>query len=83
MICSHFLRSQAKLVLVVAPMRSRAAALIITRPQQGEALQPFCGALTRTSTPVACMSTHIAPEAMQSSTNSPPTACTASATARR
>jgi len=51
--------------------------------QQGELLQPFCGAEIRMSTPVACMSTHMAPEAMQSSTNRPPTACTASATALR
>ena len=48
-----------------------------------ELLQPFCGALISTSTPLAVMSTHSAPEAMQSSTNSPPAACTASATARR
>jgi hypothetical protein len=83
MICSHFLRSQAKLVLVVPSMRSRAAALSITIAQHGEALQPFCGALTSTSTPVASMSTHIVPEAMQSSTKRPPTAWVASATARR
>jgi hypothetical protein len=50
-----------------------------TIAQAGDELQPFCGALTSTSTPMACMSTHIAPEAMQSSTNRPPTACTASA----
>ncbi len=30
-----------------------------------------------------CMSTHIAPDAMQSCTNNPPTACTASATLRK
>ena len=52
----------------------RARSLSITMAQQGELLQPFCGALTSTSTPVAAMSTHMAPEAMQSSTNSPPTA---------
>ena len=83
MICNHFFRSQAKLVLVVASMRARAASLSITSPQQGGPLQPFCGALISTSTPVATMSTQIAPEAMQSSTNSAPTACAASATARR
>jgi hypothetical protein len=83
MICSHFFRSQAKLLLWVASTRAWAAALSITRAQQGEALQPFCGALISTSTPQACMSTHSVPEAMQSSTNRPPTACTASATARR
>ena len=83
MICSHFFRSQAKLELVVWSMRARAASPSITKAQQGEPLQPFCGALISTSTPVAAMSTHIAPEAMQSSTNRPPTACTASATAFR
>jgi hypothetical protein len=64
-------------------MAARARSDNITIAQQGELLQPFCGALTSTSTPVACMSTHMAPEAMQSSTNNPPTACTASATARK
>ena len=83
MICSHFFRSAAKLVLVVALTRSRAAALIITIAAPGQLVQPFCGALMRTSMPQACMSTQIVPEAMQSSTNSPPTSCTASATARR
>ena len=83
MICSHFLRSPAKLVLVVASMRSRATGLSITSAAQGGLVQPFCGALIRMSTPLAAMSTQIAPEATQSSTNSPPTACTASATARR
>ena len=83
MICNHFLRSTAKLVLVVASMARRARSDSITKAQHGEPLQPFCGALTITSTPVACMSTHNAPLAMQSSTNKPPTSCTASATARR
>ena len=83
MICSHFFRSIAKLLLVLASIAARARSLSITKAQQGEPLQPFCGALTSTSTPVACMSTQTAPEAMQSSTNSPPTSCTASATARR
>ena len=64
-------------------MRSRARSDSITKAQQGDPLQPFCGALTSTSTPQAFMSTHTAPEAMQSSTNSPPTSCTASATARK
>ena len=80
MICSHFLRSIAKVVLWVASMAARARSLSITIAQHGELLQPFCGAEMRMSTPVAAMSTHIAPEAMQSSTNKPPTACTASAT---
>ena len=51
--------------------------------QAGELLQPFCGALISTSTPTARMSTHMAPEAMQSSTNRPPAACVASATCLR
>ena len=83
MICSHFLRSMAKVVLWVASMALRARSLSITMAQQGELLQPFWGAEIRMSTPVAAMSTHIAPDAMQSSTNRPPTACTASATALR
>ena len=74
---------QAKLVLVVASILSRASGLSMTSAQQGEALQPFCGALINTSTPVACMSTQTVPEAMQSRTNMPPTACAASATARK
>ena len=80
---SHFLRSQAKLVLLVPSMAARARSLSITMAQQGEPLQPFCGALTSTSTPVATMSTQMAPEAMQSSTISPPTSCTASDTVFR
>ena len=55
MICSHFLRSQAKLVLVVASMRARARSPRAIRAQQGEALQPFCGALISTSTLLATM----------------------------
>jgi hypothetical protein len=74
MICSHLRRSQAKLVLVVASILSRARGLSMTSAQQGDALHPFCGALIRTSMPLACMSTQIVPEAMQSSTNMPPTA---------
>ena len=73
----------AKLALVVASMRVRASSDSITKAQQGEPVQPFCGALISRSTPVAFMSTHSAPEAMQSSTSMPPTACTASATVRR
>ena len=45
MICSHFFRSQAKLVLVVASMAVRARSLSMTMAQLGEPLQPFCGAL--------------------------------------
>ena len=71
MICNHLRRSQEKLLLVVPSMRARARSLSITIAQQGDPLQPFCGALIKMSTPVACMSTQIAPEAMQSSTNRP------------
>ena len=83
MICSHFFKSQAKLVLVVASMRFRARSPRATRAQHGGPLQPFCGALTNTSTSVRRMSTHTVPEAMQSSTNSPPTSRTAAPIARR
>ena len=83
MICSHFLRSQAKLELVVSSMRTRARSPSATIPQHGGPLQPFCGALTRTSTPVAAMSTQTVPDAMQSSTNRPPTSCTAAASVAR
>jgi hypothetical protein len=83
MICSHLRRSIAKLLLVVPSIAVRARSPSITKAQQGEPVQPFCGALITTSTPVACMSTHSAPEAMQSSTNRPPTSCAASATAFR
>ena len=62
----------AKLVLVVWSISVRARSLSITKPQQGEPLQPFCGALISTSTPVASISTQMVPEAIQSSTNSPP-----------
>ena len=52
MICSHFFRSQAKLVLVVPSIALRARARCsITIAQQGELLQPFCGAEISTSTP--------------------------------
>ncbi len=82
MMVSHLPRSAAKLVDLVARHCSRAAARIITSPEDGGADQPFCGAEISTSTPVACMSTQIVPEATQSSTNSPPTSCAASARAR-
>ena len=63
-------------------MAARARSLSITMAQHGELLQPFCGARDQhVDAGRAFMSTHIAPEAMQSSTNRPPTACTASATA--
>jgi hypothetical protein len=70
-------------VLVVPSIAARARSLSITIAQQGEPLQPFCGALTSTSVPVAAMSTQMAPLAMQSSTKRPPCSWTASATARR
>ncbi len=82
MIVNHFCRSTAKLVEVVAMTRARPASLSITYPAHGEPLHPFCGALSRTSTPSSVMSTHSAPDAMQSRTNSPPAACVAAATVR-
>jgi hypothetical protein len=54
----------------------------MTIPAEGEADQPFCGAEITTSIPSAFMSTQTQPDAMQSSTKSPPTSCTASVTAR-
>ncbi len=70
-------------MLVVASMAVRARLDSMTMAHAGEPLQPFCGAEINTSTPVACISTHIAPEAMQSSTNNPPTSCTAWLTVRK
>jgi hypothetical protein len=66
----------------VSSIAARARSPSMTSAQQAELLHPFCGALIRMSTPLAAMSTHNAPDAMQSSTNIAPTACTASATAR-
>ena len=83
MIARHLPRSIAKLVDLVAFSRSSATSFSMTRPAEGGADQPFCGAEMSTSTPLAFMSTHAQPEAMQSSTNSPPTSCIASASARR
>ena len=83
MIWDHFFRSQAKLVLVVPSIAFRARSESITMAQQGLPLQPFWGAVTSRSTPMASMSTHRQPEATQSSTNKPPTAWVACATARR
>ena len=74
MIWSHFFRSSMKLELVVDSMRRRASSPSITRPQLGVALHPFWGALISTSTPADSMSTHRAPEAMQSRTIIPPAA---------
>ncbi len=71
------LRSQAKLLLWVVARAATARSPSITMAHAGEALQPFWGAVTSTSTPSACMSTHSAPEAMQSSTSKPPTSCVA------
>ena len=81
MICRHFFRSSAKLSEAVSSSRSRARSDSITSPAQGEALQPFCGALISTSTPLARMSTQAQPEAMQSSTISAPTSWAAPASA--
>jgi len=74
---SHFCRSTAKLVDVVAITCARPASLSMTNPAQGEPLQPFCGALRSTSTPRSRMSAHMAPDAMQSRTKRPPTSCVA------
>ena len=82
MIVSHFWRSTAKLLEVVDMTASRPASPSITKPAPGEPLHPFCGALTSTSTPRSAMSTHSAPDAMQSRTKSPPTSWVAAATAR-
>ncbi len=61
-------------------MRRRASAPNITSAAQGVELQTFCGAVSSRSMPSAAMSTQTAPEATQSSTNSPPCSCTAAAT---
>ena len=72
MMSSHFLRSMAKLVLVVPSTAVRPRAENMTSAAPGVLDQPFCGALMSTSTPQASMSTQIAPDAMQSSTKRPP-----------
>jgi hypothetical protein len=52
MICSHFFEVAGEAGAdVVSSMPPGRSADSITMPQQGEALQPFCGALIRTSTP--------------------------------
>ena len=77
----HFFKSIAKLSDVEPSSRATARSDSITKPAQGEADQPFCGAEINTSTPVARMSTHAQPDAIQSSTNSAPTAWAAAANA--
>ena len=81
MICVHFFRSLAKLELVVSSRRARPCGDIITSAAQGDALHPFCGAVSNTSTPVFSRFTKTVPLATQSRTNKPPCSCTASATA--
>ena len=81
MMARHFLRSSAKLLDTVLSSRSVASLDSITRPADGEADQPFCGAEINTSTPVASISTQMAPDAMQSSTIMAPTSCAAAAMA--
>src|SRR5665647_3855207 len=71
MICSHFFRSRAKLLLWVWSIFSRARSPSAIIAQHGELLHPFCGAEISTSTLHFFMSIHIAPEAMQSRTNIP------------
>ena len=83
MIARHFFRSMAKLDDVVPSIRSSAASENITRPAEGEADQPFCGAEIRTSTPTSFMSTQTQPLAMQSSTKSAPASWAARASALR
>ena len=75
------LRSAAKLEDWVSSILALARSDIITRPAQGWADQPFCGAEISTSTPVAAISTQIVPDAMQSSTKSASTSWAASASA--
>nr|CRL69383.1 hypothetical protein CPGR_00234 [Mycolicibacter nonchromogenicus] len=77
MISRHFFRSSAKLVLWVRSRTSRARLDRQTMAQPGSALQSFCGAVTSTSTPRDDMSAQTTPAAMQSKTNSPPTAAVA------
>ena len=68
--------------LLIDPPREGAIAVVkAISAQHGEPLQPICGALIRMSTSLATMSTQTVPEAMQSRTNSPPTARVASPTA--
>ena len=83
MMANHFFRSTAKLSLLVWSSRSIARCDSITRPAEGDADHPFCGAEISTSTPVAFISTQAQPEAMQSSTISAPTSCAALARAVR
>ncbi len=77
----HLRRSKAKLELVVSPNRVVARSDSMTNPAHGGPLHPFWGAEHRTSTPSSSISTQIVPDAMQSSTNNPPTAWVASASA--
>ncbi len=60
MIASHLPRSTAKLVDCVAFARASPASDSITKPAEGEADQPFCGAEISTSTPA---SLHVDPGA--------------------
>ena len=46
---------------------------MMTTPADGVDDQPFCGAEIKISTPVACISTHAHPDAMQSRMNRAPT----------
>src|SRR5690606_39368339 len=54
------------LVLWLDFVASTPVSLNMTRPQQGEPLQPFCGALISASMPRAFISSHKVPEAMRS-----------------
>ena len=85
LICSHFFGSQAKLEPGGPDRCARIAARpSITKAQQGRATSLVLRrADQHIHAGVAAMSTHIAPEAMQSSTNRPPTVHRQSATAFR
>ena len=62
-------------MLTVDSILLRASSLSITKAQQGELDHPFCGALIRMSTPHFFISTHMEPEAIQSSTIMPSVSC--------
>ena len=60
-------------------MRSIANVESITKPADGDADQPFCGAEIRTSTPSSFISIQAQPDAIQSRTIIAPTSWAASA----
>ena len=60
-------------------MRSTAKSDSITKPAEGDADQPFCGAEIRTSTPSSFISIQAHPDAIQSRPIIAPTSWAASA----